>query len=1079
MSEATERLLVRIDATTEQLRREMKKADDVVAGSSTKINRSIDAIKKSFSGLGLIIGAAGIGLAFRKIISATAEQERVTAQLNAALLSTGGAAGKTAGELTATAASLQKVTRFGDEAIIGMQSLLLTFKDIKGDNFDRTTKAVLDMSTAMGQDLKSSAIQLGKALNDPITGLSALSRVGVTFTESQKETIKVLAETGQVAEAQILILQELETEFGGSAEAARNTLGGALEGLSHTFNDLFEAQSAALGPMKDSINELNETLADPQTQANAAAIVQALIDITAHSVSAINGLVEVGRALGETFAIAFNGINQLDVQQIEGEIAKIKGILSEDAGILEFGERIRFFGPDGLVSFEGADELKQKLAELEEGLKKAKKFQTEFGVATYDTVASLVAEKKALGETAEATTTLGKSKKEYAKLLKATQSAQKKSTAQHEKNIKLFEKSNEALDDMVRAGEAYIEQQEFEIALIKMSAKEQAVANAVRSAGTQITEEMRLRIKANAAALYDAESATQAATAAQKPFQDALQGTIERIDSAFADAWRGAFDSFTGFADGIKEAFKELLAELAHMAITRPIVMGISGAFGLGGSAAAGAAGTTGSGLLSGGLSSLPAAFSSGISSSLQSLAGTFESWGFDSGAYYVTGYENALAQAGNGSVALGSLYTAGAGLAGSYASNQAFGETSGVGSTVGTVAGTYIGGLYGNPVAGAALGSFLGGGAERLLGNVLGFGGSKGDDPGRSEFDLGTGEINSFGLGKKFDQRNVDAAGAITQVLKAFSDAIGGSDFAGQVTVGNSRGLNLDGEKFKEVEDLLAAAFIKIADASGNLSAHIKKLIKAFDGTADEIVVFAQALVSIDKLIQDNPVDKAIRDFADAQELAGMRITDVYKAQIEALNGLILGYDGSIESTVNLNTALAINKQLAYDMALALQAIGESTKSVVRGEIDYFNEAVRTPDESLQYMQKQLEFLDALLPKLTDPDQIVAARDKALELNRSVFDAGPEDLQRSNVDTFIDFARHIEEATNIALANATDGLQVSQEDLNASVGAMLELSAQGFQASADRMYSASEMMFLAVQNFLNNSSGQYVEITS
>jgi len=41
----------------------------------------------------------------------------------------------------------------------------------------------------------------------------------------------------------------------------------------------------------------------------------------------------------------------------------------------------------------------------------------------------------------------------------------------------------------------------------------------------------------------------------------------------------------------------------------------------------------------------------------------------------------------------------------------------------------------------------------------------------------------------------------------------------------------------------------------------------------------------------------------------------------------------------------------------------------------------------------------------------------------------------------------------------------------------MLEVAALGFQAPADTMYSAAELMYLAVQNFING--GGYTEITS
>jgi phage-related minor tail protein len=96
----------------------------------------------------------------------------------------------------------------------------------KGNNiFDQATGIITDMSVALGQDTSSSAIQLGKALNDPIKGVTALQRVGVSFTASQKEQITTLVESGKTLDAQKLILAELGKEFGGAAEAAATPLG--------------------------------------------------------------------------------------------------------------------------------------------------------------------------------------------------------------------------------------------------------------------------------------------------------------------------------------------------------------------------------------------------------------------------------------------------------------------------------------------------------------------------------------------------------------------------------------------------------------------------------------------------------------------------------------------------------------------------------------------------------------------------------------------------------------------------------------------------------------------------------------
>ena len=181
------------------------------------------------------------------------------AQTESVLRSTGGVAGVTADQVTKLASAFQQSTKFSDEQVRSAENLLLTFTSVGKDIFPLATQTILDMSTALGQDTKSSAIQLGKALQDPINGITALRRVGVNFSDAQQEVIKNLVDTGQQAEAQRLILKELQTEFGGSAEAAGNTFSGSLAKLANQFNDVQEAIGgmivSGLTPMLNWINE--------------------------------------------------------------------------------------------------------------------------------------------------------------------------------------------------------------------------------------------------------------------------------------------------------------------------------------------------------------------------------------------------------------------------------------------------------------------------------------------------------------------------------------------------------------------------------------------------------------------------------------------------------------------------------------------------------------------------------------------------------------------------------------------------------------------------------------------------------
>jgi len=234
---------------------------DKSVGSLEKKTKTAGGGFKSLA-IGVAAGAAAFAIASKALrgliqwtkdaIEKSAEQEAVEKRLETVLKSTGEAAGLNKKELLDMASALQQVTIYGDETIIGAQNLLLTFTKIGKEVFPEALETVMDMSTALGTDLKGSALSLGKALNDPILGVTALQRVGVSFTEQQKEQIKTLVRSGDILKAQKLILTELRTEFGGMSKAAVDTYQGAVKQLSDVYGDLKEK-------IGDAITE-NETI---------------------------------------------------------------------------------------------------------------------------------------------------------------------------------------------------------------------------------------------------------------------------------------------------------------------------------------------------------------------------------------------------------------------------------------------------------------------------------------------------------------------------------------------------------------------------------------------------------------------------------------------------------------------------------------------------------------------------------------------------------------------------------------------------------------------------------------------------
>lgn len=236
-------LVVKVGADTKQFTKGMTDA----AGKTKAFGQEAKAA------LGAIGVAAGAYLA--SAVKSASEAEKVNANLAQTVKSTGMAAGMTAEQLGKLAGQLSKTTTFSAGTIKAGEAMLLTFTNIGKDVFPQATAALLDLSQKMGTEPQQAAIQLGKALNDPVKGITALTRVGVSFTQQQKDQIKEMVKMGDTAGAQKLILAELNKEFGGQAAAAADTYAGKMQVMTNQMNSMKSAIGTALLPALTSLAE--------------------------------------------------------------------------------------------------------------------------------------------------------------------------------------------------------------------------------------------------------------------------------------------------------------------------------------------------------------------------------------------------------------------------------------------------------------------------------------------------------------------------------------------------------------------------------------------------------------------------------------------------------------------------------------------------------------------------------------------------------------------------------------------------------------------------------------------------------
>jgi acid phosphatase family membrane protein YuiD len=264
-------------------------------GVRTGLGPASAAIRGVGTALAGVFGAAIIARGIKSFIDEARQAARVTRQTEAVLKATGGAAKITAKQVANLAQSISNKVGVDDEAIQSGLNLLLTFRNVRNeagkgnDVFNQASTAIVDMTAAMNngrvtsEGLKTTTIAVGKALQDPIRGITALRRVGVTFTEQQKKQITTLIESGHTMEAQKIILRELSQEFGGAARAAADPwqrFGVAVDNLKERIG------TALLPVMSSAANFLTDKLV-PATERFAGKVSKVVVPAFATLTSGI------------------------------------------------------------------------------------------------------------------------------------------------------------------------------------------------------------------------------------------------------------------------------------------------------------------------------------------------------------------------------------------------------------------------------------------------------------------------------------------------------------------------------------------------------------------------------------------------------------------------------------------------------------------------------------------------------------------------------------------------------------------------------------------------------------------------
>lgn len=224
----------------------------------------------------------------RELVKAADEQALAVKRLEVALAGQGLAVSGAGQDLVQLADQLQRVTRFSDEAIIGASALMSTLGVAPG-RLDEATRAALDLSTALGIDLHTSALLIGKAASGNV---EAFSRYGIKI-----DAVKAAADPlGAVLEA-------VQKRMGGVAEAAGSTGAGALV------------------VMETAISEVKEALGGLITESSGAGeLFHALSDAFFGVADIISGIIGPSGVLDTIFRSIAKSVQDLD-ESFQGFVA--------------------------------------------------------------------------------------------------------------------------------------------------------------------------------------------------------------------------------------------------------------------------------------------------------------------------------------------------------------------------------------------------------------------------------------------------------------------------------------------------------------------------------------------------------------------------------------------------------------------------------------------------------------------------------------------------------------------------------------------------------------------------------------
>lgn len=587
------------------------------------------------------------------------------------------------------------------------------------------------------------------------------------------------------------------------------------------------------------------------------------------------------------------------------------------------------------------------------------------------------------------------------------------------------------------------------------------------------------------------------APAAANDFAKAWEEATKRIDSAFADVWRGTFDSFSSFSDRLKDGFQQLLGELAHRATTQPILISL----GLGASGSA-FAGTGGGNLLAGGgggglgVSNISNLFSlrnllsgpnAGLTGLTDAAINTLFNLGFQDSAVFLGNSLQSISGLPGGLVG-GGLITGGAGFAGGALGSRLgtglFGKTpnSAIGSTVGGVGGALAGsslaalGSFGGPIGafvGAAIGGILdaafgGDGKKRVALGVR----AGADVPGAVTAASGL-QLSTYT--KRVGQEGVDAANNLLQAFLAIDQTLTGAlaqrgvgvNLAGASLVGKSAAFGsvpggdffgsatynrVSPEQLEQAADNFTKAWIQAV--TQQIPYSLSSVLNVVEQDADTLTGTLLGLVNIFNRMETSGTD-ILETARELAEVANRSLFESYTEQTEAAIRLAGAYDGSVESLQAFEAAMIAQRDTAFLVAQQIQQAQASVASTFGGARDRIFESLLSEEELYTLRRSQIADLSQELANSLDPGRIDEISRQIASLSQSAFGVLDQGQREAVGVELLAFLSQTERLAATRLNLAGEGVTTGVRQVDAA-----------FDDSVERLLDASRMQQNAAQTF-------------